>query len=74
MSNTPTLKKVKEYFKNAKEVKDFLSIAVIDQETIRYDRRNNKVILCDSDCPETCLTELYNNGYAEIISYKEVKE
>jgi hypothetical protein len=71
---TPTLKKVKEYFKNAKEVKDFLSIAVIDSETIRYDRRNNKVILCDSDCPETGLTELYNNGYAEIISYKEVKE
>ena len=70
---TPTLKKVKQYFKNAKEVKDFLSIAVIDLETIRYDRLNKKVILCDSDCYETGLTELYNNGYAEIISYKQAK-
>ena len=74
MKTKISLNDVKEYFKNAKEVKDFLSIAVIDLETIRYDRLNKKVILCDSDCYETGLTELYNNGYAEIISYKKAKK
>lgn len=68
----PTIEEVKQHFKNAKEVKDRWDIAIINIETIRYDRCNNGIIVCDSNSPHR-ITELYRKGFAEIISYKTPK-
>jgi hypothetical protein len=68
---TPTIEEVKEFFKDAKEVEDKTNIAIIDIETIRYDKYARDIIVCNSDCRLSGITELYNSGgYSQIISYK----
>ena len=68
---TPILEEVKAYLKDAKEVEDGVNITIIDIETIRYDKYVKDVIVCNSNCNLSGITELYNSGgYSKIISYK----
>lgn len=72
-----TLQEVKEYFKNAKEVKcneykDHGKVYEIDFETIRYIKEKSTQVICNSIKNDTAYVSLYNRDkYSEIISYKE---
>lgn len=73
----PTLQDVKEYFKNAKDVKcneydSYGKIHEIDFDTIRYIHEKSTQVICNSVKNDTAYVSLFHNGkYAEIISYKE---
>jgi len=66
----PTLEEVKEYFKNAKEVKGTCELfGVIDINKI-YEGFTG-CICCKSDIGAIILYDSHTNKFAEIISYKD---
>ena len=69
---TPTLEEVKEYFKNAKEVreKNYNKIFVIDWDNVWFSEYEN---WCTEYEDNTRYLWNKEKGYAEIISYKEIQ-
>lgn len=69
-NKTPTLEEVKEYFKNAKDIKSLWDyIFEININTITYDNPTKSYYALDSE--KELRSVWYNGKYAEIISYKE---
>lgn len=70
---TPSLEEVKKHFENAKEVKDCVDTSIINIDTIRWNEKFTRCVICDSNS-DLGYTELYylnENQYAEIISHKD---
>jgi hypothetical protein len=67
---TPTLEGIKEYFKNAKEVKSIWNhVFEIDIKSIVFDKKTDAFYAYEDKEEPRCV--YYNNKYAEIISYKD---
>lgn len=71
----PSLQEVKEYFKNAKEVKSLIRNykGELDLNKIYYNKYFNEDVWCPTSCGlyNIMLFNETTNQYAEIISYKE---
>jgi hypothetical protein len=66
---TPTLEQVKDYFKNAKDVKSiFDTIFEINIDSIEYDDAKKSYYAKGEDDILKCI---YRNKYAKIMSYKD---
>lgn len=66
---TPTLEEIKEYFKNAKEVKDRYDDTIFELSEIIEGHCKNTYM--DKNSLNTVWSK--SRGYAEIISYKDTK-
>lgn len=78
MTQIPTLEEVKEHFKNVKKIKCNLciyknKIYIPLIKTLAYDKKT-QAIYCDSKDPSSdCCLWSKEKGYAEIVSFKNIK-
>lgn len=72
---TPTLEEVKEHFKNAKEVRcanKRKDIGIVELDKFKFSSRKTAIIQNPYSKNWIVLWD-FENGYAEIISYKDTK-
>jgi len=71
---TPTLEEIKEHFKNAKEIKGIYTFKIIQINTEKYDvylDQSGDFRQCKNEDGKEFLLWSRNEGYTEIISYKD---
>jgi len=73
---TPTLEEVKEYFKNAKEIKGIYTFKIFQINTEKYGvylELSGDFRQCKNEDGKEFLLWSKEEGYAEIVSYKDTK-